>query len=95
MASTRRSHSAGLLYNFAYIVINIVCLYTIVLDAAHVRMIKKPKGSKASKANDDLLRVGLTLVERAASTGAGKCRIMMQFAICLQSFALLFYINIE
>jgi len=70
MASTRRSHSVRLLYNFAYIVINIVCLYTTVLDAAHVGMIKKPKGSKASKANDDLLRVGLTLVERAASTGA-------------------------
>ena len=49
MASTRRSHSAGLLYNFAYIVINIVYLYTIVLDAAHVRMIKKLKGSKTSK----------------------------------------------
>lgn len=70
MASTRRFHGVGLLYSFAYIVINIVCLYTTVLDATHLGMVKRPKGSKASKTNNDSLRVGLTLVQRAASTRA-------------------------
>jgi hypothetical protein len=78
MASTSRSHGIGLLYSFALIVINIICFYTTVLDAAHVGMIK---GSKASQTDDDITPVSLTLVERAASTGAGKYRIVMQFAI--------------
>jgi hypothetical protein len=58
------------LYSFALIVINIICFYTTVLDAAHVGMTEKPKGSKASQTHDAITTVGLTLVERAASTGA-------------------------
>jgi len=69
MASTKRSHRVGLLYSFALIVINIISFHATVLVAAHVGEVKRPKLCKSSKKNDEL-KVGLTLVERAASTGA-------------------------